>query len=115
MIIKFLSKALISVIALMPSIVYGGMYEYPLQGYRKACADGSTKHVAIYPGYGFMYLGDSGSYEYAYPLFATGWSPVLGDSSLCWSRGMTQGSQNQLIQSWVNYCVNQRNNYCVYD
>lgn len=114
MITKFLSKALVSCMALMPGIVYGGMYEYPLQGYRKACADGSTKHVAIYPGSGYMYLADSGSYEYAYPLFATSWSPVLGGSSLCWSIRMTHGSRNQLIQSWINYCVNQRKDYCVY-
>jgi hypothetical protein len=84
------------------------------QGYRKACPNGSTSHVLICSGYGYMYLADSGSYEYAYPLFATSWSPVLGGSSLYWS-GMTQGSQNQLIKSWINYCVNQAKSYCVYE
>lgn len=113
--IKHFARIVVACATLGPSILHAGVYEYPMQGYRKACADGSTVRISIYPGYGYMYLADSGSFEYAYPLFATGWSPVLGGSSLCWSRGMTQGSQNQLIQSWVNYCVNQRNSYCVYE
>ena len=113
--IKYFARILVACSILSPSILYAGVYEYPMQGYRKACADGSTVHIAIYPGYGSMYLADSGSFEYAYPLFATGWSPVLGGSSLCWSRGMTQGSQNQLIQSWINNCENQKKSYCVYE
>jgi hypothetical protein len=98
----------------MPGIVYGGMYEYPLQGYRMACADGKTTHIAIYPGYGYMYLADSGSFSHAFPSVA-GWSPALGGSSLCWRRGMTKGSQNSLINSWKNNCANQSKSYCVYE
>jgi hypothetical protein len=113
--LKHFAKALICCATLNPSILYAGVYQYPTQGYRKACADGSTSHIAIYPGAGYMYLADSGSYEFAYPLFATSWSPVLGGSSLCWSRGMSQSSQNQLIKSWINYCVNQEKSYCVYE
>lgn len=112
---KHFAKALICCAILSPSILHAGVYEYPLQGYRKACADGSTSRIAIYPGYGYMYLADSGSYEYAYPLFATSWSPVLSGSSLCWGREMTQDSQNQLIKSWIYYCANQRKSYCVYE
>jgi hypothetical protein len=113
--IKRFVRIVVACATLGPSILHAGVYEYPMQGYRKACADGSTVRIAIYPGYGYMYLADSGSFEYAYPLFATGWSPVLGGSSLCWSRGMTQGSQNQLIRSWINNCENQKKSYCVYE
>ena len=48
--LKHIARVLVACATLGPSILYAGVYEYPMQGYHKACADGSTVHIAIYPG-----------------------------------------------------------------
>ena len=91
-----------------------GYYRYPLEGYHKACADGSTTDVSILTGYGGMYLSGSGNPMNAFPMntFAGNWSPLLGASSLCWTRPMSEGTQRSLINSYKKYCINHQNNYC---
>ena len=94
-----------------------GHYRYPLEGFHKACADGSTIDVAVFSGYGMMYLSNSGNPMNAFPLetMSGAWTPILGGSSLCWSRPMSQGTRQSLVKSWQTYCVNQSRSYCVYE
>jgi len=94
---------------------YAGYYRYPLQGYHKACADGSTADVAIFPGVGYMLLSGNGNMMNAYPMNIAGWSPSLGGSSLCWTRPMTAESQESMSRSFYVYCVQQRRSYCGYE
>lgn len=77
-----------------------GFYRYPLQGYHKACADGSTVDIAISPGVGYMHLSRSGNMMNAYPLNTLGWTPSLGGSSLCWTRSMSAESRELMSQSF---------------
>ena len=97
--------------------VDAGYYRYPLEGFHKACADGSTTDVAIFSGYGMMYLSNSGNPMNAFPLetMSGAWTPILGGSSLCWSRPMSQSTRHSLVKSWQTYCVNQPRSYCVYE
>jgi hypothetical protein len=92
-----------------------GFYRYPLQGYHKACADGSTVDIAVFPGVGYMHLSGSGNMMNAYPLNTLGWTPSLGGSSLCWTRQMSAESQESMSRSFYIYCVQQRRSYCIYD
>jgi hypothetical protein len=94
---------------------YAGFYRYPLQGYQKACADGSTVDIAIFPGVGYMHLSSSGNMMNAYPLNTLGWTPSLGGSSLCWTRQMSAESQESMSRSFYIYCLQQRRSYCSFD
>lgn len=106
---------LIGLMAMMPASA--GYYRFPLEGFHKACADGSSVDIAIFSGYGAMYLSGSGNPMNAFPLetMSGGWSPVLGGSSLCWTRPMSQESQYSFVRSWQTYCVRQSKSYCVYE
>lgn len=91
-----------------------GYYRYPLEGFHKACADGSSADLAILTGYGGMYLTGNGNPMNAYPMdmFTGDWSPLLGGGSLCWTRQMSAGTQKSLINSYQKYCIDSQNHYC---
>lgn len=94
--------------------LYAGYYRYPLEGYHKACADGSTTDVSILTGYGGMYLSGNGNPMNAFPMntLAGNWSPSLGGTSLCWTRPMSEGTRQRLINSYKKYCMHHQNHYC---
>jgi len=109
---KFL--LLTGLLLLIGSKSNAGYYRYPLEGFHNACADGSSADVSILTGYGGMYLSGNGNPMNAYPMdtFTGDWSPVLGSTSLCWSRPMSHGTQQRLINSYKEYCVLSQNNHC---
>ena len=100
------------IVALASPSALAGFYRYPLQGYHKACADGSTIDIAVFPGIGYMHLSGSGNTMNAYPLNTFSWTPSLGGSSLCWTRPMSAESQESMSRSFYIYCVQQRRSYC---
>ena len=102
-------------LGLAPQAVHAGYYRYPLQGYHKACADGKTSDVAIFPGVGYMLLSGNGNMMNAYPANTLGWTPSLGGSSLCWTRPMSADSQESMSRSFYIYCVQKRSSYCGYE
>ena len=100
--------------ALASASASAGYYFYPESGIVKACADGETTSAAIFPGRGYFLLRQNGNLNNAYPqgVMNGGWAPLLGGANLCWQRGLSTRSSQNLINSWNNYCVNQHRHFC---
>ncbi len=92
-----------------------GYYDFPLSGYHLACSDGETTAAAVFPGIGSMLYQINGSFANSFPVIDRSWSPVIGGTSLCWSRPMSGQTQRKLIANFYRYCVQLRRYYCRYE